>query len=71
MEHGADGRLRVRAGMQDVHLTLRPGETIRSPRILQLFWSRDGRDDPISADDLGVVAYQVVLAEGAPTTCFA
>jgi alpha-galactosidase len=29
---------RVRAGMQKTHLSLQPGETIRTPRIVLLFW---------------------------------
>ncbi len=36
---GADGATRVRAGMQTTHLRLYPGEVIRTPRILLLFWS--------------------------------
>jgi alpha-galactosidase len=34
----AKGGLRTRAGMQNLHTVLRPGETIRSPRIMQLYW---------------------------------
>ena len=30
--------VRVRAGMERTHLTLHPGEEIRTPRILLLFW---------------------------------
>jgi alpha-galactosidase len=33
-----DGRIGISAGMQTTHLKLHPGETIRSPRILQLYW---------------------------------
>jgi alpha-galactosidase len=33
-----NGRLRTEAGMQNVHLVLHPGESFRSPRILQLYW---------------------------------
>jgi alpha-galactosidase len=36
-----DGRVGLSAGMQAMHLKLRPGETIRSPRILQLYWFGD------------------------------
>jgi alpha-galactosidase len=32
------GALRVTAGMQNLHLKLHPGESIRSPRIMQLYW---------------------------------
>jgi alpha-galactosidase len=40
-EHVAQGVLQVRAGMEKTHLRLHPGEEIRSPRILQLFWKED------------------------------
>jgi len=33
------GRLRCQAGMQNLHTVLHPGESIRSPRIMQLYWS--------------------------------
>jgi alpha-galactosidase len=33
-----DGGLQVRAGQQLTHLRLHPGETIRTPRILLVFW---------------------------------
>ncbi len=35
------GRISVAAGMQTMRLKLHPGETIRSPRILQLYWCGD------------------------------
>jgi alpha-galactosidase len=31
--------LRIQAGMQNMQLSLHPDETIRSPRIMQLYWS--------------------------------
>ena len=34
----SDGKLRTQAGMQNLHTILHPGESIRSPRILQLYW---------------------------------
>ncbi|MCC6695378.1 MAG: NPCBM/NEW2 domain-containing protein [Candidatus Hydrogenedentes bacterium] len=37
------GSLRIQGGMQNLRLSLKPGERIRSPRILQLFW-REGDD---------------------------
>lgn len=43
------GDFRVRAGQQLTHLKLHPGETIRTPRILFLFW--DGAD-PIRGNNL-------------------
>lgn len=36
-----DDDVRVRAGMQKTHLKLLPGEEIRTPRILLLFWAGD------------------------------
>jgi alpha-galactosidase len=33
--------VRLRAGMERTHLTLHPGEEIRTPRILLLFWEED------------------------------
>ena len=36
--------VRLQAGMQNLHLSLQPGETIRSPRILQVYWQ--GNEDP-------------------------
>ncbi len=41
VECSKDGRLNVSAGIQTMHLKLHPGETIRSPRIMQLYWSGD------------------------------
>ncbi|MBI3921981.1 MAG: NPCBM/NEW2 domain-containing protein [Armatimonadetes bacterium] len=38
VEQEKEGVLRIRAGMENLNLRLRPGETIRSPRILQLYW---------------------------------
>jgi alpha-galactosidase len=34
-------RLRIQAGMDCTHFRLHPGEEVRSPRILVLFWQRD------------------------------
>jgi len=41
--------VRVRAGMQTTHLRLFPGETIRTPRILLLFWKGD---EPLRGNNL-------------------
>ncbi|HEV8638302.1 MAG TPA: alpha-galactosidase [Chloroflexota bacterium] len=40
-ERDADGHVRARAGMPKTHLKLLPGERIRTPRILLLFWNGD------------------------------
>ncbi len=39
VERAADGAVGLQAGMQDLRLRLRPGEAIRSPRILQVQWT--------------------------------
>jgi alpha-galactosidase len=39
IERGKGGELRIQAGMQHLRLSLRPGESIRSPRIMQVYWS--------------------------------
>jgi alpha-galactosidase len=33
-----DGKLHLQAGLRTLHLRLHPGESIRSPRIMQLYW---------------------------------
>ena len=38
------GMARIRAGMERTHLRLHPGEEIRSPRMLLLFWSGERMD---------------------------
>jgi len=40
----ANGSVRLQAGMQFLHLRLHPGETIRSPRIMQVYWKGGDRD---------------------------
>ncbi|MGA2621969.1 MAG: alpha-galactosidase [Thermoguttaceae bacterium] len=47
-DRGGDGRLSLAAGMQRTHLKLLPGESIRTPRILLLFW----RDDRLESQNL-------------------
>ena len=41
LDYAKDGSVHLQAGMEGTHLKLHPGETIRSPRILQLYWSGD------------------------------
>ncbi|MGA2065762.1 MAG: alpha-galactosidase [Thermoguttaceae bacterium] len=40
-ERASDGRFTLAAGMQRTRLKLLPGETVRTPRILLLFWRGD------------------------------
>ena len=44
-----DGKLHLQASLQNLHLRLHPGESIRSPRILQLYWFGN---DPFRAYNL-------------------
>lgn len=37
-----DGQVRIQAGVQNLHTVLYPGESLRTPRILQLHWQGDG-----------------------------
>jgi alpha-galactosidase len=39
----SNGTCKIQAGMQNLHTKLLPGETIRNPRIMQLYWF--GKDD--------------------------
>ncbi len=39
IDRDAKGDIRIRAGMENLHTRLRPGESIRSPRIMQVRWS--------------------------------
>jgi alpha-galactosidase len=39
VEHTPGRVVRIQAGMQHLRLSLRPGESIRSPRVMQLYWS--------------------------------
>ena len=43
LERPAPDDLVLRAGQQDTHLLLHPGETIRTPRILLVWWSGQDR----------------------------
>lgn len=46
LQRDGNGFLRIRAGMERTHIALRPGESIRSPRIMQIRWA--GSDQPVS-----------------------
>lgn len=48
-EYGGAPAMRVRSGMQTTHLRLHPGETIRTPRMLLVFWKGD---DPLRSNNL-------------------
>ena len=44
VEADEDGSIHLDAGMASLHTYLRPGETIRTPRILQVYWTGDDPD---------------------------
>ncbi len=44
-----NGCVALQAGMQNLHLSLHPGESIRTPRILLMRWTGD---DPVQANNL-------------------
>jgi alpha-galactosidase len=44
MSRPTEGAMMVRAGMEKTHLSLHPGEEIRTPQILVLPWNGDGMD---------------------------
>ncbi|MBN2559589.1 MAG: NPCBM/NEW2 domain-containing protein [Phycisphaerae bacterium] len=39
VEHRSGAEVGIQAGMEHLRLSLRPGESIRSPRVMQLYWS--------------------------------
>jgi len=43
LERDKAGSMALRAGQQETHLVLRPGEAIRTPRILLVMWQGDDR----------------------------
>lgn len=60
--------VRVSAGMELVHLKLHPGEEIRTPRILLLFWEGD---DYLSSQNLFrkfLIAHHIPKIKGKPVT---
>jgi len=69
-ELARDGRtsLRMRAGMELTHLKLYPGEKIRTPRILLLFWKGD---DYLAGHNLlrrFILAHHTLQKDGKPVT---
>lgn len=59
-EYNGKPAMRVGSGMQTTHLRLYPGETIRTPRMLLVFWKGD---DPLRGNNL---LRQLLLAHYLP-----
>ena len=62
----ANGSVRLQAGMQFLHLRLQPGETIRSPRILQVYWNGGDRDEAHNQFRRTMLAHIVPQRNGQP-----
>ncbi len=62
----ANGGARLQAGMQFLRLRLKPGEEIRSPRILQVYWSGGDRDLAHVQFQRTMLAHIVPQLEGKP-----
>ncbi len=67
VEH-TNGGLRVAAGMTNLRLKLHPGETIRTPRILQLYWSGDDPYRPYNLFRRTMLKHIVPKIDGQPVT---
>lgn len=64
----ADGTLAQSVGMQSVHLKLRPGESMRGPRIMQLHWQGIDEADSYNLFRRTMLAHVVPRLNGAPVT---
>jgi len=64
----ADVSLRVRAGMELTHLKLHPGEAIRTPRILLLFWQGDDYLHGHNMLRRFILAHHTAQKDGEPIT---
>ncbi|MDE0297297.1 MAG: alpha-galactosidase [Candidatus Poribacteria bacterium] len=60
--------LRLRAGMELTHLKLHPGEEIRTPRILLLFWESENRMRGHNLLRRFILAHRTPQQDGEPVT---
>jgi alpha-galactosidase len=60
------GELHLAAGMQHLHVSLQPGETIRSPRILQIWWQGADHIPSYNLFRRAMTAHIVPRVEGQP-----
>lgn len=68
LTNAGNGKLKMRAGMELTYLKLHPGEEIRTPRILLLFWEGDER---MAANNLlrrFILTHHTLHADGKPVT---
>ena len=63
-----NGALRLQVGMRNLRLKLLPGETIRSPRVLQLYWSGSDEYRACNLFRRTMLAHIVPKINGAPVT---
>jgi alpha-galactosidase len=68
LERTKPGPLHLRAGMEQTHLLLHPGESIRTPRILLFGWSGDRMDAHNEFRRL-LVAHYLPKLHGKPVQC--
>ena len=61
-----DGTCRIQAGMQNLHIKLLPGETIRSPRIMQLYWFGNDETRAYNLFRQTMLAHVVPKIDGKP-----
>lgn len=66
VERLPNGQAQLQAGMQFLRLRLEPGETIRTPRILQLHWKGGDRDDAHNQMRRTMLAHIVPRLDGRP-----
>lgn len=64
----SDGIVRMQAGMKNTHTKLHPGESIRTPRILQVYWEDGTRDDAQNLFRSTMLAHIVPRQDGSPTS---
>ena len=58
--------MRIEAGMEFLHASLQPGESIRSPRILQVYWQGGNADEAHNQFRRTMLAHIVPQRDGKP-----
>ena len=64
VKHDKDGKLNTYAKMKDLNLTLYPNESIRSPRILQMYWQGSDIDESYNLFRKTMIEYIVPRFDG-------